>query len=566
MVHSLRGIEEETMRSLTGCLVVMAIILGAGIAQSQTLEEYVKKAEDYQKSDKLEQAAKVMEEAVAKYPGDSAAYSYLGLYLGMQAGRTSDFMEAGRLVQRSFEMLDKAVSLDPRNPLARYHRGLMGVNVPEFLGKLEDGIKDLECLIEISEQSPDKVAKDILVSAYNHLAQAYQKGKEKQKAKLAWEKVIELAPETDLAGKAEKNIEKLSEVEQPQPEKKPDSAVIASLKQKVEEEPDNPDLLLELGKAYADARDFEEAEKTLKKAVSIDSTNVEIYKRLVLVLGELAAKGYDERIYEDTDLRTNLAFEVMGVLDKAVELAPDDTEMRLSRGMIGVQMPFFVGKLDQAMDDLNWVIKSDASDSTKAEALYWLGAAYQKKAMTNWIKVVSDYPDSKASLTVFESMRPAVKHLDVAKYRTPILAIDFVLGFRDELPPQTAVWIEDRDGQFVKTVYVSGFSGYAKDQQVNLPEWAESSEFSDVDGVTGASIDVGHHIYVWDLKDHSGKKVESGEYTIKVEVAYWPSLQYQLVSANLEVGKKEVKAVVEEGNLIPYMEVKYYPERTEGGS
>lgn len=231
--------KEEAMRSLIGCLVGVAIILSAGIVQSQPLEEYVKKAEDYQKSGKLEQALKAMEEAVEKHPDDPAAYSYLGLYLGMQAGKTSDFMEAGRLVGRSFEMLDKAVSLDPHNPFARYHRGLMGVNVPKFLGKLESGIKDLESLIDISEQSPDKVSGDMLVSAYDMLGQGYQKNKEKQKAKLAWEKVIELAPGTDLAKKAEGNIETVSEAKQPPPRRQPESATITSLKQKTEKEPGN---------------------------------------------------------------------------------------------------------------------------------------------------------------------------------------------------------------------------------------------------------------------------------------------------------------------------------------
>jgi tetratricopeptide (TPR) repeat protein len=538
------------------CLIVLAITGTVSLAQDKTLKQYIEEAENYQKSDKPDQAAKVMEEAIGKYPDNSTAHSYFGLYLGMQAGRTTDFMEAGRLVGKAFEMLDKAVSLDPQNPIARYHRGVLSVNVPKFLGKMETGIQDLGSLIE----TPDKVSEDILVSACEQLAQVYEKEEEREKAKLAWEKVIELAPGTDLAKKAEKSIAKLSEEKQPQPGKQPDSAAIASLKQRVEKEPDNPALLLELGKAYADARDFQEAEKALKEVVRIDPASLEAYKQLASVLGELAGEGYDERIYEDTDLRTNLAFEVMNVLDKTVELAPEDVEARLSRGIVGVNMPFFVGKLDQAMDDLNWVIKSDAPDSVKADALYWLGAGYQKKAMTQWIKVVSDYPDSQASRTVFETMRPAIKRLDVSKYQLPILTIDFVLGFRDELPPQTVVWVEDKGGQFVKTIYVSGFSGHAKEQQVNLPEWSDSSEFADADAVTSASIDVGHHIYVWDLKDSSGKQIKPGEYVIRVEVHYWPSMEYQMVSATVKLGETGERAVVEEGSLIPYLEVRYFPE------
>jgi hypothetical protein len=54
--------------------------------------------------------------------------------------------------------------------------------------------------------------------------------------------------------------------------------------------------------------------------------------------------------------------------------------------------------------------------------------------------------------------------------------------------------------------------------------------------------------------------VAPGEYIIKIEVAYWPSMQSQLASAAVEIGQKEEQVVVEEGNLIPYVAVKYYPE------
>ena len=141
------------------------------------------------------------------------------------------------------------------------------------------------------------------------------------------------------------------------------------------------------------------------------------------------------------------------------------------------------------------------------------------------------------------------------------MAVDFVLGFQDELAPQTVVWIEDKNENFIKTVYVSGFSGYAKEKQINLPQWSNASNFTDVDGVTAASIDVGHHIYVWDLKDHKGNTVKKGEYTVKIEVSYWPSMEYQMVSVPLNISNKNKKSVKEEGNLIPYAEVKYYGDK-----
>jgi len=336
---------------------------------------------------------------------------------------------------------------------------------------------------------------------------------------------------------------------------------ITELKEKVQTEPNNSALLVELGKTHFDAKQYEEARKVLKEAIKIDESNVEAYKFLALTLREISAKGYDKKIYENADYQRDLAFEVYRALDKAVSCAPENGEIRLLRGIVGVEMPFFVHKLEQGIDDLNRVLQSDVSDSTKAEVLHWLGKAYQKKAMNYWIKVVSKDPNSEESKAIFNRMRPAVKRFDLSQYQPPVLAIDFILGFRDELEPQTAVWIEDKDGNFVKTIYVSGFSGHVKEREVRLPKWANSSKLVDVDAVTGASINVGHHIYVWDLKDSLGRRVTAGEYVVKVEVAYWPSMQYQLVSAVFTFGEKGDRIIVEQGKFIPYLKVNYFTIR-----
>ena len=111
-----------------------------------------------------------------------------------------------------------------------------------------------------------------------------------------------------------------------------------------------------------------------------------------------------------------------------------------------------------------------------------------------------------------------------------------------------------------RSLSVSGFSGFAKEKQANLSEWSKSSQFKDVDGVTGASIDLGQHIYVWDLKDTKGKKVKTGEYVIKIEVMYWPSTEYECTSAMVKIGNENAKVIFSEGKLIPYAEVKYFSD------
>jgi tetratricopeptide (TPR) repeat protein len=551
------------MQKSVNFIVVILILTSCQIGFSQSVDEFINKAEKFNQSGDFEQAAKVMEEAIQKFPDNSTALSYLGLYRGMQAGLTQNYMEAGRLIGISYDMLNKAIELDPNNPIARFHRGLMGVKVPPFMGKLDEGIQDLEFLAKLHKESPDKVASDLMARAYDFLGEGYQKKQDNEKAIVAWKKVVTMAPGTDLANNAENRISELTspkkvEKEEKIEQKKYAQQDVQQLEEKVKAEPNNPVLLTQLGKAYNDTQQYEKAEKALKKAIEKDSTNVDAYKFLIETLGHLAEKGYDKRIYDDTDLRSRLAFEVAEYAERAVKVAPENPEVRLLRGSIGVMMPFFVGKLEQGIADLNFVTESNASKELKAEALYWLGYAYQKKATTYWIKVVTDYSKTEASQLAFQSMRPDIKHFDPAKYQAPFLSIDFVLGFRDELPPQTAVWIEDKDGKFVKTIYVSGFSGFAKEKQANLTDWADASKFTDADAVTAASIDVGHHIYVWDLKDYNGNQVKSGEFVVKVEVAYWPSMEYQSTSANLTIGKQDSRVVVEEGNLIPYLEVKYY--------
>jgi hypothetical protein len=161
---------------------------------------------------------------------------------------------------------------------------------------------------------------------------------------------------------------------------------------------------------------------------------------------------------------------------------------------------------------------------------------------------------------VLEGMRPKIKRIDASKFKSSVVSVDFVLGFQDGLAPQTAVWIEDKNGKFIKTLYVSGFSGHVKEKQLWLKEWAASSKYIDSDAVTAASIDLGHHIYLWELKDHTGKQVKSGKYVVKVEVSSWPSMKYQLASTTIEIGGKEKRSTNEEGNVIPSLVVTYHPK------
>jgi tetratricopeptide (TPR) repeat protein len=551
----------NTMKIIS-CLTAGLIVLSsAAMSFAKTIDEYAAEAAAFRNAGQIDKAIATMTAAVDEHPGNSQAYTQLGIYMSEKAQRMPDFMELMQTIEQLFGIWDKALMLDENNVTARFYRAAWAVNVPKFFGQLETGVRDFEIITVMLEQAEDTTIQAQLLDAYDYLATGYQRLGEYERAKQTWNTLAEKAPGSPYAQAALDNIVQIEYVQNWLMEQKkqnpPLTDATRKLEQQVKNAPQNTGLLLALGKAYYENGWYEESASILTRVLSIDSENVDAYKQLCLALINMTDTGYDPRIALDTDFRTDLAFVITGTLDQALALAPDDIDLRFLRGVSGVQMPFFVGALNQGIDDLFIILESDAPDTVKAEAHYWIGKAYEKKTMTNWIEVVSAYPDSRAAQMVFDDLKPTVKRLDPYALKKPVVTIDFLIGFRDELAPQTAVWVEDADGTYITTVYVSGFSGHAKAQQVNLPVWAQVSEYRGADAVTAASIDLGHHVYTWDLKDLSGTTVKPGEYKILVEVAFWPSMQYQRAEAMITLGKKDSRTLVQEGDLIPYLEVKY---------
>ncbi len=547
-------------------LTVLAVPFAASPAlAAKAVGEYISEAQALANGGKLAEAIALLQEGTKEHPMSPEIYAHLGLYTGQSAGQTTNYVEAGRLVTESFVLLDKAVEIGPENPTALLYRGIMSVKVPVFFGKLPGGISDLKKVIDISEKTKGVVPPEMLVPAYSMLGEAYEASGDPVEARATYEALIKMAPESDAAKNAQARLTALASApgkERPTVllAKEGDSAEIAALKKRIEAEPANAKLVLDLGKALLDAGRFEDARAAIAAHNEIDPGNADAYRILFSAASGMAQKGYDERIAGDTDLRTNLAFEVMSAAEKVVELDPKDIAARLQRGIVGIAMPFFVGKFNQGVADLEYVLANTTSPADSAQAMYWLGAARERQAMRYWLEVATKFPDTDAARMATGSMRPVVAGPDLAKQAKPFVSIDFVLGFRDELAPQVAVWIEDAAGAHVKTVYVSGFAGNVKGNQITLPVWAEISKFAGADAVTGASIDVGHYVYVWDCMGLDGKSVKSGRYTAKVEVTHWPSGLYQLAEAAFTVGKKEETVRVEEGVYVPSLVVTYYPK------
>jgi len=537
-------------------VICLAVLFLSAVATAKTVDEYVAEAEALRGSGDAGAAFELLNEAMAAYPDNAVVQAHLGLCKGMLAGEAANagnLPEAGTLMTEAFTFLDKGVELDPDNPTARLYRGILGVGVPVFFGKTNQALDDLEHLIALHEKSPDAVSMDMVVQAYQSMAAGYTSISDMHQAIAAWEKVIELSPESESARAAQESIAKIMSAMADE-----DAEAAAS---PPELSPEQVEQMITRAKTHNEAKEYVKAEQLLGQVVVSDPDNAEAHKQLAIaMLGPLEGGGvYDERIHEDTDWATNIVFGTMTHLDKAVELAPDDMGARHLNGVMSVNLPFFVGKLDQGIEYLQMVVDSDMPADDRADAAYWLGYAYQKKGMSHWIELINKHPEAEAAGLVMSAMRPDIERFDPDAQPRPVVGIEFLIAFRDELAPQVAVWIETPDEEFVRTLYVSGFSGNVKEVQIVLPVWASATEFVGADAVTGASIDTGQHVYVWDLKDNSGKRVEDGKYVIKVEVHHWPSMKYQMVEGEIETGDKETRVIVEEGDFLPYLKLIHLP-------
>ena len=90
---------------------------------------------------------------------------------------------------------------------------------------------------------------------------------------------------------------------------------------------------------------------------------------------------------------------------------------------------------------------------------------------------------------------------------------------------QFAIWIEDDKGGFVKTLFVTNFTGRRAGWRARpgaLPRWVQaagvkSQPQASIDAVSGATPHSGKHAVAWDLRDASGKPVPRGTYSYLIE-------------------------------------------------
>jgi hypothetical protein len=121
---------------------------------------------------------------------------------------------------------------------------------------------------------------------------------------------------------------------------------------------------------------------------------------------------------------------------------------------------------------------------------------------------------------------------------------------------QFAVWIEDSQGKYIKTLYAARYTatGGFKRRSSSIPVWVKQSDIAnmakaDVDALTGATPRTGSLVYTWDGTDSKGAVVGAGEYVVYLEgTLRWENLV--LYSAAVRLGH---------GAAPSHVDVKYTP-------
>jgi len=526
-------------------ILILIFTLFSILSANPTLDSLIKKADQAYQNQQLDQAVKTMEEASVKYPQDFRPKAYLGYYQGLKAGEAAetDVASAGMWLEKCFNSFESSAKIDSSQPLLRFLRGTIFVNIPDFFGKKEQGMIDLEFALSKFKSEPKDSKMEEITACYYLLGQCYSRKMEYEKAILLWKEVDSLYKENpELYNLAQKNLKELESKKEK----------VKAKKAKVDIDLENE---LKKFNAYMNKNQMDSAEICLNQIKNAEIIAPEVYKAWLYYYEKLVGLGYDEQIYDNQNFRSEKALEMMKVLDQAITHFPQSVEFRMLRGMIGIDMPFFLKRLDQGISDLEYIIDHSTNDSIIDEAKFYLGRAYQRKGMGYWTHIIAKNDTNQIAERILSEMSKPFSNEKKPEDSEDYAEIVFSIPFQDQIQPQVALWIENEKGEYLRTLYVSGFSKYVKEKQVVLPDWAKSSNFENIDAVSCASIDMGRHTYYWDLKDSKGKLFKKGKFNICLEICHWPTVKHEFHRILIDL-KKDDELYQAKGKYISRFEVK----------
>jgi tetratricopeptide (TPR) repeat protein len=181
---------------------------------------------------------------------------------------------------------------------------------------------------------------------------------------------------------------------------------IETLKDSLRQEPENTEILLKLGILYhnlgveGDKEAVKKAKNLFEKLLELEPQNVEA---LAWYGSVLTLRGRDVWFPVSKLSYVNNGIEKM---DKAVELAPDNINVRMIRANNSLNLPGAFHRIEIAITDFEYLLtlsqkrQQAFSESLLTKIFLGLGRAYKKrgdiiKARENWQKAVELLPNSK---------------------------------------------------------------------------------------------------------------------------------------------------------------------------
>ena len=155
----------------------------------------------------LDAAQRSFEQALKRRADDPKATAYLGLTLSAQAGQLFEagkLAEAQPLIMRGFESLDRAVKAAPADAEVRRLRGELNLQVPEFMGRTDPGVADLEAVV--ADPSFAKLRAPEQAKIYWLLGTGYARQGKSERAQAVWQKAVAAAPESNAGKDAQKRL------------------------------------------------------------------------------------------------------------------------------------------------------------------------------------------------------------------------------------------------------------------------------------------------------------------------------------------------------------------------
>jgi tetratricopeptide (TPR) repeat protein len=344
-------------------LIAAVLLVGYLYAQQGDFQNFLTEAQSLKSQGKLPEAVFMLRKAVQQNPNNAEAHYQFATFLGELSGQQAnkgDFTGAMANVNEAFSELDKAVAIDPGHFKAHLYYGVYALNIPALFGKLESGVLHLENARDLVDKNASGYSKDQQAEVYRYLGRGYQMQGKTESVESAWNHVLTLVSAGENAEAAKKGLEELKAEKA--------KASQAAQQSKVSSAPMSPadiEIAMKAGQAFLNKKKWFEAAAEFRKVTEKDTANVQAYIGLIQALGSEASTGYNEHIYANQDYMTNLAFEVTRVLEKAHKLDPNNAQIKYMYAMMCIQMPFFVGRIDEGLS----ILESMSKDPTLTDSL-----------------------------------------------------------------------------------------------------------------------------------------------------------------------------------------------------